>query len=357
MLLHQFDSRKGYAMSPIGPVALIGSGETSAAGGRVFEAIARRYAPPLRIAILETPAGFEVNSDRVAGRVADFLQRRLAQYTPEIHVIPARQRGTPLGPDNPMLLVPLITAHLIFMGAGSPTYAVRQLRDTPAWGAILARHREGAAVILASAAAIAAGFVALPVYEIYKAGSALHWHEGLDLLGSFGLKLAIVSHWNNASGGDELDTSRCYMGRSRFASLTSMLPQLTTILGIDEHTGLIMDLEKGRGEVLGRGGVTVVRDGREQRFGVRQAIPLASMGTFHQPYENIPLPPELPTPVEAPAQGSSAPPPQEVVALVAQREAARKMQDWAEADNLREKILELGWAIQDAADGPRLVRL
>jgi hypothetical protein len=335
-------------MSPIGPVALIGSGETSAAGGRIFEALARRYAPPLRIAILETPAGFEVNSDRVAGRVADFLQRRLANYAPDIHVIPARKRDTALGPDNPELLATLATADLIFMGPGSPTYTVRH------WRAILARHRQGAAVVLASAAAIAAGFVALPVYEIYKAGMELHWYEGLNFFGSYGLKLAIISHWNNVSGGAELDTSHCYMGLSRFTALTAMLPQLTTIVGIDEHTGLILDMEKGQGEVLGRGGVTVVRDGREQRFGAREKVPLAALGTFHQPYESIPLPSEIQAPPEATAQDAGAPP-EEVRSLAAQREKEREIQDWVESDNLRERILELGWIVQDTADGPRLV--
>jgi cyanophycinase-like exopeptidase len=343
-------------MSPIGPIALIGSGETSATGGRVFETLARRYTPPLRIAILETPAGFELNSDRVAGRIADYLQRRLANYAPEIHVIPARQRGAPLGPDNPELLAALTVAHLIFMGPGSPTYTVRQLRDTLAWRAILARQRQGAAVVLASAAAIAAGFVALPVYEIYKAGASLHWHEGLNLFGPYGLKLAIISHWNNDSGGAELDTSRCYMGRTRFADLTAMLPQLTTVLGVDEHTGLIMDLEKGCGEVQGRGGVTIVRDGREQHFGTHQVVPLAALGTFHLPYEGIPLPSELPAPPEEPAAGSDAPP-QEVLALAARREKARAMQDWVEADHLRQQILELGWNLQDTAAGLRLLPL
>jgi cyanophycinase-like exopeptidase len=340
--------------SSIGPIALIGSGETSAVGGRVFEALARRYAPPLRIAILETPAGFELNSDRVAGRIADFLQRRLANYAPEIHVIPARQRGAPLGPDNPELLAPLTTAHLIFMGPGSPTYTVRQLRDTLAWRAIVARQRQGTAVVLASAAAIAAGFVSLPVYEIYKAGAALHWYEGLNLFGPYGLKLAIISHWDNDSGGVELDTSRCYMGQSRFAALTAMLPQLTTVLGVDEHTGLILDLEKGRGAVLGRGGVTILRDDREQRFGARQVVPLAALGTFHLPYESIPLPAALPAPPVAPEATSGAPP-QEVIALAARREQARAMQDWAEADELRQQILELGWTLQDTVSGPRLL--
>jgi len=57
-----------------GRIALLGSGETSLAGGRVFEALARVLPTPLRVAVLDTPAGFELNSARVAGRVADFLE-------------------------------------------------------------------------------------------------------------------------------------------------------------------------------------------------------------------------------------------------------------------------------------------
>jgi cyanophycinase-like exopeptidase len=340
-------------MSPIGPVALIGSGETSTTGGRVFEALARRYAPPLRIAILETPAGFELNSDRVAGRVAEFLQRRLANHAPEIHVIPARKRGTPVSPDNPELLAALTTADLIFMGPGSPTYTVRQLRDTLAWRAIQARHHQGAAVVLASAAAIAAGFVALPVYEIYKAGEELHWCEGLNFFGQYGLKLAIVSHWNNSSGGEELDTSRCYMGRSRFTSLVGMLPQLTTVLGIDEHTGLILDLEKGRAGVHGRGTVTVIRDAQERRFETRASFSLAMLGPFHPLAEFAALPSEIPLLPEAVKDAGPAAPP-EVLELVTRRERARAAQNWAEADQIRARILALGWSVQDTADGPRL---
>jgi hypothetical protein len=64
----------------------------------------------------------------------------------------------------------------------------------------------------ASAASIAVGRYALPVYEIYKVGADLHWVDGLDLFRVFGWELAIVPHWNNREGGDDLDTSRCFMG-------------------------------------------------------------------------------------------------------------------------------------------------
>ena len=140
-----------------GRIALLGSGETSLAGGRVFESLVRAHnvPTPLRVAVLETPAGFELNSDRVAGRVADFLAVRLQNYRPEITVLPARKRGTPYSPEDPEIAAPLLRADLIFMGPGSPTYAVRQLADSLAWHRLIARHRVGATLALASAAVIA----------------------------------------------------------------------------------------------------------------------------------------------------------------------------------------------------------
>ena len=57
----------------LGQIAFLGSGETSLAGGRIFEALARKIDGPLRIALLETPAGFELNSPQVVGKVGDFM--------------------------------------------------------------------------------------------------------------------------------------------------------------------------------------------------------------------------------------------------------------------------------------------
>ena len=118
----------------LGQIAFLGSGETSLAGGRVFEALARALPQSLRIAVLETPAGFELNSHQVAGKVADFLKTRLANYTPIIDVVSARKRGTPFSPDEAEIVRPLLYADLIFMGPGSPTYATRQLKDSAGMG-------------------------------------------------------------------------------------------------------------------------------------------------------------------------------------------------------------------------------
>ena len=157
--------------------------------------------------------------------MGEFLQHNLQNYRPEVVTVAARNRATAYSPDDPQIIEPIYSADLVFMGPGSPTYAVRQLHDSLAWYALLARHRLGAAIALASAAVIAISAYALPVYEIYKVGEDLHWKPGLDFFGMYGLPLVFIPHWNNNDGGEELDTSRCFMGQQRFARLVELLPE------------------------------------------------------------------------------------------------------------------------------------
>jgi hypothetical protein len=343
-----------------GPVILFGSGETSASGQRVFDWLLRRLPSPVRVAIVETPAGFELNSSQVAGRIGEFLEHRLQNYRPQVTVVPARKRGTPYSPDNPEIAALIPGAHAISLGPGSPTYAVRQLWDSLTWQTVLACHRQGAALVLASAATVAAGAHALPVYEIYKVGEDLHWREGLDLLGPYGLSLALISHWNNNDGGADLDTSRCWMGHDRFKQLMAMLPPGTTIVGIDEHTALVLDLASEDCRVMGRGGASVLRRGAEQRFEHGHSFHLSELGPSHQPLGQVGLPAEVEMLARAaqsliPPEVVSSPLP-EVLHLVQEREAARARRDWAAADALRTKIAALGWQVLDTPDGPRLER-
>src|SRR5262249_50973865 len=159
----------------------------------------------------------------------------------------------PHSPDDPAIVAPLFASNYIMLGPGSPTYAARQLSSSLAWRIVLDRHRLGAALVLASAAAIATSAFALPVYEIYKVRQDLHWQPGLDLLGPFGGHIAVVPHWNNREGGADLDTSHSYMGRDRFERLHTMLPAEVDVLGIDEHTAVFLDFRQGQILVLGRG--------------------------------------------------------------------------------------------------------
>ena len=375
-------SSQSSALSRPGIVALFGSGETSASGQKIFDAILRQLPQSPRVALIETPAGFELNSDRVIGRVGEFLNLHLQNYQPEVITIPARARGSEFSPDNPQVVDPMCTADMLFMGPGSPSYAVRQLQGSLLWDVLLACHRAGAAIALSSAAVIAIGAYALPVYEIYKVGEELHWKPGLDLLGQYGLSLVFIPHWNNNEGGEDLDTSRCFMGKSRFTRLVELLPPDLAIIGIDENTGLLIDPQTGDCQVIGSGGVTLIhtgqarrdalsqeelaraglaqvadlRHGHVHRFQRGQCFSLPRRDAFHPPTEGTGLPADVWQKLitRHKVVTSKPEPSSEVLALLEERLAARRRKDWPAADAIRTRLLELGWRVKDTADGSQL---
>jgi hypothetical protein len=341
----------------LGQIAFLGSGETSLAGGRIFESLARQIEPPLRIALLETPAGFELNSAQVVGKVGEFMKTRLQNYKPVVDVIPARKKNSAFSPDDPEIVKPLLYANVIFMGPGSPTYAIRQLKDSLTWDIVRARHRLGATLIFASAATISIGAHALPVYEIYKVGQDVHAVEGLDLFSDFGLHISFIPHWNNAEGGVDLDTSRCFVGMDRFEEWRKLVPDENETIGLDEHTSLIVDFEAGLCEVNGVSSVSLVRRENPEMYPAGSKFNLSDLGSiqFPTPLEkNIsarawemvlnapPLPDEKPS--------------DEVVALAEERITARANKNWTESDRLREEITALGWTVQDSKEGYKLVK-
>ncbi len=152
-------------------------------------------------------------------------------------------------------------ADWVFAGPGSPSYALAHWQAGPVAAALRERVLAGGGLtVLASAAAVTAGQFALPVYEIYKAGGALRWLAGLDLLGALGLKVAVIPHYDNAEGG-RYDTRHCYLGTRRLAVMERELPADAAVLGVDEHTAVLIDLRTEAVEIRGRGGVTVRRGG------------------------------------------------------------------------------------------------
>lgn len=372
-----------------GLVVLFGSGETSPTGRKIFETIFHSLPHSPRLALLETPAGFELNSSKVIGRVGNFFTQRLQNYSPRVEIIPARKRGIELSPDNPAVVSPLLHTDLIFMGPGSPSYTVHQLRDSLAWYYLLARHNLGGVLALASAATIAFSTCSLPVYEIYKVGEELHWIDGLDFFKFYGLKLVFIPHWNNQEGGAELDTSRCFMGQDRFADLLEMLPDEMTIVGLDEKTALTIDPSRCVCQVMGLGKVTLIhtghkhtllkntyqndaklssgsdedlaritllRDGHCHQYFNGHVFPISELGQFH----NSNLQSSIPFDIWQKALQESCPvdtlnapvPPEEILRLIRTRQAARKTGNWSLADDLRMQILHLGWEIMDTETGP-----
>jgi len=261
-------------------------------------------------------------------------------------MIPARKRGTAFSPDDPAIVAPILESDYIFMGPGSPTYLVRQLAGTLAQRYLVQRHQQGAFLCMASAAALAISAKVIPVYEVFKAGDDLHWVDGLDLLGPYGLELAVVPHWNNTEGGDELDTSRCFMGQARMEELRQQLPSSTRILGIDEHTAVIFDFEQACCLVQGKGTVRTWFRDEECVYTAGESFPFSELGSEWHPSSTAPreqVAPSSPVPVKVPPH---------IAELIEQRERARKARDWSSADALRRQIADLGYEIRDTPQGP-----
>ncbi len=344
-----------------GLIVLLGSGETLPSSGQTHEFVAQRLPPNPRIVILETPAGFEPNSDLVAHKIKEFLTIRLQNYHPSIEVLPARRRGTAFSPDQPNIVAPILKADEILMGPGSPSYAVRQLRDSLAMQMITARQRRGATIFLSSAAALAFGAYTIPVYEIYKVGEDLHWKRGLDFFRQYGLELSVVSHWNNNDGGEEVDTSRCYIGKIRFEALLEMLPGNQTVIGIDEHTSISLDFVEGCCHVRGNDSVTILRDGEAHKFNKGSEFPLDVLGEWHIPDVRSGIPThvwEMAMQAEAEREAEAQKvhkPPEMVRSLADARDQARVNKEWAKADELRGQVAALGWQINDTPDGSVLI--
>lgn len=353
------------ALQP-GPIILMGSGETAPSAQKIFHRVFSAVVAggdAVRMAVLETPAGFEPNSGYVAEQVVRFVQKRLQNFAPTIYTIPARKRGGQFSTEDVNLASQMYDANVLFMGPGSPTYAVRQLQYSLLWDTLLACHRLGAALVLSSAATLAASRHTLPIYEIYKVGSDLHWQPGLDLFSAFGLDLVFVSHWNNNDGGAVLDTSRCYIGQQRFGELLAILPggvQASTIVGVDESTALAIDPVRQTCTVIGIGAVTIMRCGSTTVHAAGDNFALQELGRCYLPTGLEGVDQQICQAVlagrhsAAAARAALPAVADEVQALLALRAEARSSRNWADADRLRDTIARLGWRVLDTANGQQV---
>ncbi|MEK7510551.1 MAG: cysteinyl-tRNA synthetase [Patescibacteria group bacterium] len=238
-------------------LVLFGSGEISATGARIHNSVFEKMEKDeISIAVISTPAGFQPNVKVVYEEIAEFFVEHLANYHPKIDIIYANTKEQA---NDPRVFYPLDTADYIFTGPGSPTYAIDHLRNTLLCEKIGERVAAGVTLSLASAATIAFSHFALPVYEIYKVGTPLHWKEGLNFYPPFFQELTIIPHFNNREGGKKTDTSHCYMGKERFETLFQMLPPQEHVWGIDEHTAAIVDLKTKQVRSMGKGKLRQLR--------------------------------------------------------------------------------------------------
>jgi peptidase E len=235
-----------------GVIVLMGSGELTATMVEVHKEVLARLGDAPKAVFLDTPAGFQLNADQLSQRAVEYFRTNVG-YPMAVVSFKAKD-VSPLESERAFRV--LKEADYVLVGPGSPTYALRQWKETPVPGILEERIREGACLVAASAAALTVGRFTLPVYEIYKVGQELHWVEGMDILGHLGLNILVIPHWNNAEGGTH-DTRFCFMGEGRFTILESMLPEDVSILGLDEHTACVIDFDTEEVSVKGIGSVTL----------------------------------------------------------------------------------------------------
>ncbi|MHB8719491.1 MAG: CysS/YqeB C-terminal domain-containing protein [Candidatus Dormibacteria bacterium] len=251
-------------------LAIMGSGETAPTMLSVHTELLRRLGPRPRPVMLDTPFGFQENADELAAKSVTYFAER-AQTALEVATFRDAETATPM--EYERMCASLAQADYVFAGPGSPSYALRQWRGTRVPSLLVEKLRDGGIVVFASAAAVGLGEVALPVYEIYKVGETPRWIEGLHILAATGVRAAVIPHYSNAEGGTH-DTRYCYMGERRLRVLEEQLPDGCHILGVDEHTAAIIDLQARTLSVRGRGRVVWRVLGEETSWTATDVVPL-----------------------------------------------------------------------------------
>jgi hypothetical protein len=212
---------------------------------------------PVQAVVLDTPYGFQENAPELASKAQEYFRTSI---NVEIEIAGlVRLHDTHIAADPVQIergLRRVANADYIFAGPGSPTYALRQWSGSPVASIIMGKLQTGGIVTFASAAALTLGKATVPVYEVYKVGQDVERLDGLDILSAIGINAAVIPHYDNAEGGNH-DTRFCYLGQARLEMFETMLDNDTYVLGVDEHTGLVIDIDAQEATVVGNGGVTL----------------------------------------------------------------------------------------------------
>jgi cyanophycinase-like exopeptidase len=348
-------------------LVLIGSGEFGPRMARVERGVVMRVSAgrdgnpgPLGVAVLDTPYAFQANKDALSEAAVDYFARRL-NLAAEIAAY--RRDDDPLSRERAVATIR--HADLVFSGPGSPSFALRHWTVGPFVDLLMAKLKSGGAVIAASAAALTLGRFTAPIYEMYKAGTDPHWLPRLDVLSAVDLDLAVIPHYDNAEGGTH-DTRYCFIGERRLEELERQLPPETAILGIDEHTALVVDAAADRATVHGRGSVTLRHHGQSTLFESGRSLELnqlrmtgagrrqrqtdmsekATVDLAALSQRIVQLEGEL---AEARDRAQLVEP--LILQLLEIRRMARDMEQYEAADAIRDRLIELGIEVKDSAAG------
>jgi cyanophycinase-like exopeptidase len=256
-------------------LVIMGSGETAPTMVKPHRAVFARCGDG-PAALLDTPYGFQTNAEDISARAVGYFSASVGR---QVGVV--SWRTAPDGAlERERALAALRGAVWVFAGPGSPTYALRHWRKTPIPDLLADKLTRSGTICFASAAALTLGSHAIPVYEIYKAGVDPHWVQALDLVARLtGLPAVVIPHYNNTEGGHH-DTRYCYLGEQRLSKMEAELPGESFILGVDEHTAVVLDLMAGSVSVLGNGVLTVRRRGRSVTRPAGSVLDLADLASL-----------------------------------------------------------------------------
>lgn len=226
-----------------GAIALVGSGEYTAAMVETDKALLETLGGPARsrVALIPAASGLEPGQpERWNAMGAAHFHALGATVAP----LPLLRREDALAPA---IVDELRRASFFYFSGGNPEHLTETLEGTPAWEAIRERAAQGAVVAGCSAGAMMLGAYVFRV-RLIRSGQPPQWRPGLALAPG----LAVLPHF---------DRTREFLSAEQFRAALAAAPPGVTVVGVDEDTALVRfpasDTGPGRWRVLGRQTVSV----------------------------------------------------------------------------------------------------
>jgi cyanophycinase len=226
-----------------GAIALVGSGEYTAAMAETDRALLEILGGPARgrVALIPAASGLE------PGQPERWNAMGAAHFT----ALGAQVAPLPLlGRDDASaheIVEALGRANFFYFSGGSPEHLTETLAGSAAWEVIRARAAQGAVVAGCSAGAMMLGGYVFRV-RLVRSGHPPQWRPGLALAPG----LAVLPHF---------DRTRQFLSEEQFRTALASAPPDATVVGIDEDTALVRSPAQGdaprRWRVLGRQTVSV----------------------------------------------------------------------------------------------------
>jgi cyanophycinase len=207
-------------------------GQMSAPDLRAIELAGGLDAP---ICIIPAAAAPDNNHKRAGGNGVRWFQSLGATNVFSLDVIDSTTAA------DPTLAASIRTSRLIYLLGGFPRHLTETLAGSACWQAALHVYEQGGVIAGSSAGAMV-------LCEHYYDPSEKKLLKGLNLISN----ACVLPHHNTFS-------------KSWLQRLTELLPG-ATLIGIDEATGMVSDLEGGW-QVYGAGEVTLYRSGKTVRYG------------------------------------------------------------------------------------------